>query len=85
MSIVPRQKKNESDWNYRERCSLHFKTFKMSNITDIDMYKSFLEKELIDYVEFTHEKENGNKVHIVIPSCQFKVMTKADINKLFKI
>lgn len=79
-----RQKKNESIHNYSERQKLYNLSYTMSNNMNIDEYKQLLQDKSIDYVEFTHEKDTGGTIHIVIPTCQFKIMSKADINKLFK-
>lgn len=84
MSSVPRQRKNESEKNYRERCKLAYKSNHFTAAMDIDKYKSFLDTELLEYVEINIEKKNGCKINMVIPACQFKVMSRADINKLFK-
>ena len=51
---------------------------------NIEEYKKFLNDNLLEYVEFEKEKPNGSKIHMIIPVCQFKVMTKAEINKLFR-
>lgn len=77
-----KQKRNESIPNYLERKRLYVKSCKIKGTESIEEYKEFLEKEQIEYMEF---KSNNKKIQFVIPVCQFKVMSKADINKLFKV
>ena len=84
MITMPRQRKHESNQNYKDRCKLVYKHNQINSKMNIEEYKKFLNDNLLEYVEFEKEKPNGSKIHMIIPVCQFKVMTKAEINKLFR-
>ena len=90
MAVI-RKKPSESWNNYDDRLKVHHnyrKVVGINNRTEFDsleMYKKFLENNKIPYVEGEIEKENGKIVHWIFPQCNFKTLSKTDINKLFKI
>lgn len=47
-------------------------------------YKEALENLNIDYLEIELEKENGRKVHFVIPQCQAKRFSNKAWNTIFR-
>lgn len=47
-------------------------------------YKNLLRENNIQFVEIEYTKSSGKNVHMVIPDCQFKIMSRAQINKLFE-
>ena len=86
-------RKNKESWNnYNDRVTLNekynqelggYNRYKIFDSTD--RYKRFLEENNIPYVEGELEKKNGKLIHWVIPQCQFKNLSKTEVNKLFKI
>lgn len=81
----PRKKKNENMENFYKRLKLHRARGKFSEVMSTDEYKETLDELEIEYTEIELEKDSGRKVKIVIPTCQFQVMAKADISKLLKL
>lgn len=90
MAII-RKKPKESWNNYDDRLKVHHNYRKVVGINtrtefdSLEMYKKFLENNKIPYVEGEIEKENGKIVHWIFPQCNFKTLSKTDINKLFKV
>lgn len=84
MMRFPRQKKNESNQNYEERKRYYYAIDDRAT-RDYSTYKAFLTIKGFDYVEAELQKKDGNTVKIIVPTCIFKIMTKADINKLYKV
>lgn len=81
----PRIKKNESYGNYSERCRLSEKSKILSRGQTQEEYIKTLKDIKAEYVEIHLEKPNGRALDLVIPACQFKAMSRTDINKLFKV
>ena len=81
----PRIKKNESYNNFSERCRLSEKSKLLSRVQTQDEYINNLKELNVEYIEIHLEKSNGRTVDLVIPTCQFKAMSKTDINKLLKV
>lgn len=79
-----RQRRNESDINFKERIR-YYNTFRPRQVNNDKEYKTWLISHNFEYVEVELEKDSGKTIEMIIPSCIFKVLTKADINKLFKV
>ena len=77
-----KQKKNESDENFRERMEI-FREIRRYNGSE--EYKSELIKRGLDYVEIELTKSNGNTVNLVIPNCIFKVLNKRELDRLLSV
>lgn len=83
MYINTRQRKNESFQNFMDRTKLNNKVDAIGCNLSTDEYIDFLEQNNLEYIKVEKEKDNGKKITLTIPSCQFKVLSRADINKLF--
>lgn len=83
--LAPRKRKNESNYNFSKRALLYRNSNLLSRTMDQENYKKELDNLKVEYMEIVLDKENGKQVKLVIPACQFNIMTKAEINKLLNL
>lgn len=82
-----RRNKTESTTNYIERIRtrevLLHKLFWKDDL-DIESYAKLLEDNSIEYVDIEFETKSGGHCKMVIPSCNFRTLTRPQINTLLR-